>query len=296
MSAGKAKMNPYAYLYTLTQKTGTLFILYNKQLLQAEDLHLPLTDRAFQYNDGFFETAIIRNGRVRFWPDHQQRMREAAAALKVELPDYIYEADGEHLLLQLAQQEKATNFGRLKLKVWRAGEGLYTPSTNKVNWMATVSPAIASAMAPLHIGICRQVHTAYTAVSHFKGPNAPLYVLAGLEKQAIKLDDMLLLSSSGYVAELQSSNVFWLRGEVLYTPDLRSGCVNGIVRRNILRCCAAQNQPVQEVLQEPETLQQADAVFAANVTGIRGIASINGEALQQKEAFLEQLRKELGLD
>ncbi|GHA58880.1 aminotransferase class IV [Pontibacter akesuensis] len=272
-----------------------MFILYNGQQQQSEELRLPHSDRAFQYNDGFFETAIVQNGRIRFWLDHQQRMLEAANALQLELPDFFFAADFQHKLLQLAQQENAAAYGRLKLKVWRAGGGLYTPTTTAVNWLATVAPASPFSTKALHIGICQQVRTAYSSVSHFKGPNAPLYVLAGLEKQATIKEDMLLLSTEGYVAELQSSTIFWLLDEVLYTPDLLSGCVNGIVRRNILRWCAAQQQPVREVLQGPETLLQADVVFAANVTGIRGIASINGEPVQQNEAYLQQLRHALTL-
>ncbi|WP_266205636.1 aminotransferase class IV [Pontibacter kalidii] len=267
-----------------------MFILYNDQLLRESDWHLPLTDRAFQYNDGFFETAILANGRIRFWDQHRQRMREAAGALHLKLPEYFLQPTLEDKLLQLARQQQAEKYGRLKLKVWRAGAGLYTPQTSQVNWLASIEPATPASQEPLHIGICQNSHTVYTSLSHVKGPNAPLYVLAGLEKQARQQDDMLLLNQQGLVAELISSNIFWVKENTLYTSDLSSGCVNGILRRNILAWCHAQDIKTQQVLQSPEQLLQADAVFAANVTGIRAIASINGTQLHQKDAFVEQLR------
>ncbi|CAM3541743.1 aminotransferase class IV [Pontibacter korlensis] len=269
-------------------------ILYNNQLLEEEEFRLSLLDRAFQYNDGFFETAIIADGSIRFWNSHKQRMQEAATALQLNLPARLLSREFEETLLKLAEAGKALSCGRLKLKVWRAGEGLYTPQTNDLNWLATVAPATPAGQNPIHVGICQKVTTAYTPLSHFKGPNAPLYVLAGLEKQAQQQDDMLLLNQQGKVAELISSNLFWLKGDILYTPSLEAGCVNGILRRNILQWCLDKLE-VQEVLQESEVLRSADAVFAANITGIRSIASIDQQYLNQQEVLIEKLRQELKL-
>lgn len=270
-----------------------MFLLYNNQLLREQELKLPITDRAFQYNDGFFETAILADGELRFWQQHQQRMQEAAQALQLDVPAYFWEKPFEVQLLKLAQKQDALKCGRLKLKVWRTGAGLYTPQTNAVNWMATVLPVAPAIDQPLHLGISHLVHTALTPLSHFKGPNAPLYVLAALEKQ--QHDDMLLLSSDGHVAELISSNIFWLQAGQLYTPALETGCVNGIIRRNIIKWCGQNKLQVHEVKAQPEVLDRATLVFAANVTGIRGIASIKEKALPQQEEFLERLRQDLHL-
>lgn len=270
-------------------------MLYNNHLLHEQELQVPVSDRAFQYNDGFFETAIIADGRLRFWAQHQQRMQEAAEALQLQVPAYFFDTAFEEQLLALARQEAADRYGRLKLKVWRAGAGLYTPNTNAVNWLATAQPASPAPCTPLHIGVCRNVHTVPTPLSQVKGPNAPLYVLAGLEKQAQQKDDLLLLSAAGMVSEMISSNVFWLRENVLYTPALETGCVKGILRRNIIGWCQSQGIACQEVKHAPEQLLQAEAVFAANVTGIRGVASINGAPVRQQESFLTMLRQGLHL-
>ncbi|SFF85098.1 aminotransferase class IV [Pontibacter chinhatensis] len=268
-----------------------MFILYNNQQLPESELRLPLHDRAFQYNDGFFETAILQDGRIRLWHSHLERIWEAAQALQLELPSCFYSGELEAKLLELVRQQGAANYGRLKLKVWRAGAGLYTPQTSQVNWLATAAPTSPAADKPLRLGICQHVRTSYTSLSHFKGPNAPLYVMAGLEKQ--EHDDMLLLSPQGKVAELISSNIFWLKEGVLYTPELSTGCVNGILRRNILAWCSGRSIAVQQVQHNPEELYLADAIFAANVTGIRAVASINGRDLPQQAHFMEELRNGL---
>ncbi|RIJ41627.1 aminotransferase class IV [Pontibacter oryzae] len=270
-------------------------LLYSGQLLHEEALHIPATNRAFQYNDGFFETIIIVNGKLRFWKSHQERMQEAALALGLELPGYFLDVGLEHQLVELAKQNSAELYGRVKLKVWRGGNGLYTPDTNTAHWLAT---AVASEPAPfsaIEIGICQKINTAYHALSGFKGPNAPLYVLAGIEKKERQLDDMLLLSPQGWVSELTSSNIFWVQDNQFYTPSLNTGCVNGILRRQMLAWCAANSFTYHEVQVTPKHVFMSDTAFAINITGIRSIRNIDQVALRQQPELLHRLRVGLGI-
>ncbi|WP_347159238.1 aminotransferase class IV [Pontibacter chitinilyticus] len=269
-------------------------LLYNGHIIPEEALRLPLSNRAFQYNDGFFETMIVLNGRIRFWNDHVARMQEAVEALRLSLFDQLSPDELQQQLLHLAALKNASGYGRLKLKVWRSGAGLYTPQTDAADWLATAQPTQAAADEPLTIGICQQTQTLLSPFSHFKGPNALLYVMAGHEKQAGDYKDMLLLSFQGDVAELISSTIFWLQGDVLFTPALTTGCVNGILRRNVLRVAPANGFRVEEVSTGPAALYRADAVFAANVTGIRSIKAINEkEVAGTDHLFLQLLQQAL---
>ncbi|PVY38715.1 aminotransferase class IV [Pontibacter virosus] len=265
-------------------------LLYNNTFLPVQDLKLAITSRAFQYNDGFFETVMAVDGMLRFWPDHQARMREATAALQLAIPAYFWDGELEEKLLQLAKQRNVPQLGRLKLKVWRAGAGLYTPQINEIEWLATAEPTQPIPDVGIKVGICQTAKACFSPLSHFKGPQAPLYVLAGIEKQASGLDDMLLLDAKGNVAELISSNIFWLKDGTLYTPTLESGCVNGILRRNILRGCLQQGIAVRQVLAKPEELVQADCVFGTNATGIRGIEKLEDSHLRINHDWLQNLK------
>ncbi|MBF9253748.1 aminotransferase class IV [Pontibacter sp. 172403-2] len=270
-----------------------MFILYNSIPLKEEELRLPLTNRAFQYNDGFFETMIMEHGRIRFWQDHLARMAEAAAALKIELFQSINADKLLAQLLQLSEQNNASNYGRIKVKVWRDGAGLYTPQTNAAAWLATAQQAAPPHDLPLQVGICKTVTTQPSPFSAFKGPNALVYVMAAHEKAQAQYDDMLLLSPGGAVAELISSNIFWFRENTLFTPALENGCINGIVRRNILRWAAAQAVPVVECCLAPAVLQDASVVFSANVTGIRILNLLASWQLPDAHPQLEKLRQAL---
>jgi branched-subunit amino acid aminotransferase/4-amino-4-deoxychorismate lyase len=264
-------------------------LLYNNTFLPQQDLRLPITNRAFQYNDGYFETIMVADGKLRFWSEHQDRMREAASALGLAIPAYFWDGELKEKLLQLAKQRNALTMGRLKLKVWRAGAGLYSPQTNEIEWLATAEPMQPIPDAGINVGICQTVKTCFSPLSHFKGPHSPLYVLAGIEKQASGFDDLLLLDTDGNVAELISSNIFWVEENVLVTPALKTGCVNGILRRNIIRWCQQRGIAVHEKIAKQEELLQANSVFAANVTGIKRLICLNGHVLPQKAGFADQL-------
>ncbi|MER2998377.1 aminotransferase class IV [Pontibacter populi] len=268
-------------------------LIYNGDFILESKLHLPIANRAFQFNDGFFETAIVADGKLRFWKDHVARMQAAAQVLKLELPQTIVSGELEEMLLQLAKQNNAANYGRLKLKLWRSGGGLYTPETNQADWLATIVPTTPTTTTPLHIGICETINTNYSSFSFFKGPNALLYVMAGIEKKEQGFDDMLLLNRQRIVSELTSSNIFWLKNGVLFTPAIDTGCVQGIVRQNILRWCRDAGIKTKEAYYDVTNLLKADTIFAGNVTGIRSIATINSESVSIDEVLVQQLRRAL---
>ncbi|MBC5773432.1 aminotransferase class IV [Pontibacter sp. KCTC 32443] len=268
-------------------------LLYNGEFIPEDELRLPLTNRAFQFNDGLFETIIVADGKLRFWDDHVARMLAAAKALKLELPQAILSGELAEKLLQLAVQNNATTYGRLKLKLWRSGSGLYTPETNQADWLATKVPATPAQTTTLHIGICQTITTNYNPFSFFKGPNALLYVMAGIEKNEKGFDDMLLINRQHIVSELISSNIFWSKNDVLFTPAIDTGCVQGIVRQNILRWCHSAGIKTKEVYFDVDSLLKADAVFAGNVTGIRSIATIDNGEVTVDENFVQQVRSNL---
>ena len=59
-------------------------LLLNGHLLPTAAL--PLPNRGLSFGDGFFETLIFADGRLRYAADHHARMQRAAAALHLTLP------------------------------------------------------------------------------------------------------------------------------------------------------------------------------------------------------------------
>lgn len=268
-----------------------MFLLYNGQFILEEELRFPLSNRAFQYNDGFFETIILENDKLRFWPDHQARMQEAAALLQFDLPPELLAEDFPRQLVRLSHQNRCGKRARIKLKVWRAGQGLYAPQTDKADWFVTAQSTLTPGPQPLRAGICQSVQTVPSAFSSFKGSNTLVYILASREKINRGLDDVIILDPKGYLAELTSSNLFWIKGNTLYTPGLETGCVHGVMRRKLIREFIKKGGKVEEGSFLPATLQEAEIVFAGNVTGLRAINMLENESLVIHSSLLDELKK-----
>ncbi|MBO0935003.1 aminotransferase class IV [Fibrella sp. HMF5335] len=253
-------------------------LVYNSDVLSVASFGVQSTNRAFQYGDGLFETIRYEGGKLWFWPDHVDRLTRGMAALQLA-PAVPFNTDElRATLLDLVQQNGLANGpARLKLQVWRQPGGLYTPTTHTADWLLTAQPTEPFGItSKARLGIFRDVRLSPSSISPFKTLNALPYVLAGLFRQQHHYDEALLLDTHGHIAECVASSIFWVKAHQLFTPSLETGCIDGIVRRQIMR-----NHPVQEGLFLPEVLADADAVFCANVNGIQALLDTPIEAVRQ---------------
>ncbi len=253
-------------------------LVYNSDILPAATFGLLANNRAFQYGDGLFETIRYEAGHLWFWPDHFDRLTCGMVALQL-VPGTPFGIDElQTQLLDLVQQNGLANApARLKLQVWRQPGGLYTPTTHAADWLLTAHPTEPFGITTKpRLGIFRDVRLSPSIVSAYKTLNALPYVLAGLFRQQHHYDEVLLLDTHGHVAECVASSIFWVKDHQLFTPSLETGCIDGIVRRQIIR-----KYPVQEGLFFPEILSDADAVFCANVNGMQALLDTLVEAIRQ---------------
>lgn len=261
-------------------------LLLNGHLLPDDALTLPLPNRGLLYGDGFFETLIVEQGRLRLAADHLARMQRAAVALHLELPAALATAEG--LGSALAALAAANNLAsaRLRLKLWREGGGLYTPLSSGAEWLATAT-AFQENNAPIEqADFARDTYSVASPLSFCKGPQAWLYVRAAHEQQQRGLGEILLCDAAGHVAEAGAAAIFWLKAGVLYTPALATGCVAGVRRAALLRAAPALGLQVREGLFAPAELLAAEAAFTANVAGVRPLRRLAGTALAPPPAEL----------
>jgi len=97
-------------------------------------------------------------------------------------------------------------------------------------------------------------------------------ILANREVTANGYDEALLLDTEGYVSEGSGENVFIVRDNKIYTPDLAS-CLDGITRDTVVTLAADMGFPVIEKRITRDEMVIADEAFftgtAAEVTPIR---------------------------
>jgi len=263
-------------------------LLFNG-ILQPEPA-LPLPNRGFTFGDGFFETLIYVDGRLRLAADHWARMQRAAAALYLDLPEALGSAEKLAAELVVLAEADGLAAARLRLHVWRAGGGLYTPETNTAEWLATAVPYVANDTAITRADFAAETHSIFSPLSFCKGPQAWLYVRAAHERQQRGLDEIILCDASGNVAETGAAAIFWVKDGVLFTPALESGCVAGVRRAEVLRAAQAAGVECQVGLFKRDELLGADEAFTANVATIRSIAQLGGKVYSSRN-FAQSLAR-----
>ncbi len=248
--------------------------LFNDDLLTAENFRLHWPNRGLAFGDGFFETLIFVDGRLRLVADHHARMQQAVAALYLELPAALASAEALEQTLAALSEANKLPAARLRLQLWRAGGGRYTPLTTACDWLATAEPYVADDSPVAKADFALETNSIHSPLSFCKGPQAWLYVRAAHERQRRGLDEIILCDAHGNVAEAGAAAIFWVKDEVLFTPSLEAGCVAGVRRAQVLRAARAADVECREGLFEKKELLAADVAFTANVAAIRPLLTV----------------------
>ena len=74
------------------------------------------------------------------------------------------------------------------------------------------------------------------------------------------------------VCEFINGNLFYVKNEKIYTPDLKSGCLNGVLRKNLINIIKSNGLVIEESQISPFDLVSADELFITNV--IQGILPV----------------------
>ncbi len=270
-------------------------LLYNDSLHAAATLSLPLPNPGLFINDGFFDTIVWDSGALRYLPQHLARMQRAAAALALPLPPALATpaALTATLARLVAAQPMPAPARRIRIQFWRAGAGLYTPpEAAATQWLATAQLFEARDTPVAAVDFATTVQTQLSPVSFCKGPNALLYVLAAREREQRGLDDILLLSARGHVAEAGAAAVGWIRAGAVYVPAEAAGGVAGTRLAHLKAVAVTLGIPWHEGLYQPAALLGAEAVFTANVAGIRPVLRLGTMHFASgQHPLLRQLRQ-----
>ena len=131
-------------------------------------------------------------------------------------------------------------------------------------------------------------------MANIKTGNALLYVMAGLAKQSMKLDDCFILNENGTICESVNSNIFLVKNGTIYTPSLSDGCVAGIMRKQIMTLATQHKILVFETYFTDYTLSNADEVFLSNsISGVQWVGQYKQKYYTNKMAvfFNEKLNQ-----
>ncbi|MES2620740.1 MAG: aminotransferase class IV, partial [Bacteroidota bacterium] len=134
----------------------------------------------------------------------------------------------------------------------------------------------------LKIGVRDDCFKPVSMTSDLKTSNALNYVLAAQFARSEGWDELIMLNSYGHISEAIHSNIFLYKSGKFITPDLDSGCVNGVMRSYLF---SALKDIVEERDVEVKELQDAEEIILVNaVKGIRWVKEFNGKTYTNNKA------------
>jgi branched-chain amino acid aminotransferase len=274
--------------------------LFNGELYHADEPLLATNNRGVSYGDGFFESMKYTDGRILFLNGHWKRLQRTASFLHMEIPQVLTERSFGSLAEKL-MTKNGLSTARLRFQAFRAGTGRYAPDQMEMSWSIQCEELPHSQYKlnekGLNIGLCR-THTINPAPqSSFKTSNSLPYVLAGIEVRKNGWDDCLLFDHKGHLAEATGSNIFIIKGNRMFTPDLLNGGVSGVMRVVVLQIAASVGLDAVQTHITERDLLDADECFLTNaVRGPQWVGAIGKKRFYKRKtnAVVNELNRTCG--
>ena len=274
----------------------SIWVNVDGEIVENNSAIFGIDNRAFKYGDGLFETFRVINGKPLFVEQHLFRLKQGMKALRMDIPGYfeaLWLNDQINALLMRAGISKG---GRVRLSVFRKSGGCYVPKTNEISFVIEADGMDVNQFVlnekGLIIDIFEGQKRTINEFSTIKSVNCLPFVLAGIHQKEKELGDCILLNELGNISEAVSSNIFIVYNGVFYTPSLNQGCIDGIMRKNVIALLNHNGYEVQECPLGPNALLRADEVFLTNsVKGIQWVSAYKMKRYFNK--FSRQLTENL---
>jgi branched-chain amino acid aminotransferase len=247
-------------------------------VLVSQDQQLSVNNRAFLYGDSVFETLKVVNNSILFLEDHYFRLMAAMRIVRMEIPMNFTLEYFEEQILSLAKINKCESSARVRFSVFRNEGGFYLPMVNTISYIiqsvALPNQYYSLDQNPYEVELYKDFYVSKQLLSSLKTNNKMVHITGSIFAKENGYDNCLILNETKNVVEALQGNIFMVLEGRLITPPISEGCLNGIMRKQILAIAKKNNEyEVVEVVISPFDLQKAEELFITNV--VKGIQPIS---------------------
>lgn len=236
----------------------------NGEFTRAEDLRISPFDHGFLYGVGFFETFRTYDGDIFLFKEHMNRLYAALEEYRITMP-----YDKKEILAAVRRLDDLSGGGdgyfRLNVSAGVHDIGL-APSSykspNVILFRKTLPQSVCGAEKKA-IWLDTPRNRPESAVRH-KSHSFLNNVRGRLELPSLIEMEGLFVTEEGFVAEGITSNIFWVKDDVLYTPDIGTGILPGTTRAFIISLAQSAGIVVHEGYYWKEDVENADELFVTN--------------------------------
>jgi branched-chain amino acid aminotransferase len=277
-------------------------INFNGETLTS-DAVLSNSNRGFLYGDGVFETLKIVNSKILYLEDHYFRLMASMRIVRMEIPNSFTMEFLEVQIINLAKANKVEDSARIRFTVFRNDGGYYLPETRQTSFLIQATSLenkkYIFKKEPYEVDLYKDFFVAKQLLSTLKTTNKMLQITGSIFAKENDFQNCLLLNNDKNIVEALNGNVFMKTGNQLITPPISEGCLNGIMRKQVVRLASGiENLEISEAIISPFDLQKADELFITNIiSGIQPITKYRKKEFETSTSkfLIDKINQEIDL-
>ena len=242
-----------------------MLIYIDGEFLPKAEAKVSVFDHGLLYGDGVFEGIRSYNGRVFKLDEHLERLYDSAKSIMLEIPISIETM--EETVLETLRRNHLTE-AYIRLIVTR-GIGDLGLDPNKCPKPSIIIIADKIVLYPQKyyeegleiVTVSVRRNYAEAINPRIKSLNYLNNILAKIEGKQAGAEEVLMLNAEGYVVECSGDNIFWIKNEVLVTPPVHMGILEGVTRNSVIDLAREAGMRVEERVFTRHDLYIADECF-----------------------------------
>jgi len=224
-------------------------------------------------DQGVFETILFDKGELQLKELHFDRLLRGIKGLDLNVSNDISVSYLEQQIMDTIQANEVSDICRVRLRVYQ-GKDTADLASFLIECFSLDRKLTVLNDQGLILGIADDI---IKPESNYKRSYTKFYSQAANAISNNNWDDVLVLNQHGNIIESSIANVFWIKNNIIYTPPLSEGCVEGVMRRYIIETLQRENITIQSIPLTREILLQADEVFITNsIRRIKWVANTIG--------------------
>lgn len=257
------------------------------------------SNRGIKYGDGFFESMRVFNSKIYFLEDHLKRVAQTAELLDLDLSTCNFNKQILENTLETYLKKHDKPNCAIRIQFFRKDGLKYTPNSANteyfIEFSSTDENQYKKGVNINHLGVYeKHLLQKNCSLSSYKTSNSLIYILAKAYARKTNLDDIILLNTEQEVAEFSAANIFLDFGDKIITPPLSSGCLDGIIRRQLLKPELAMEFNISVDSIKQTDLFKAVAIYGTNTSsGVFYVKNLNDKSYSTgvSEKLLKLLQK-----
>lgn len=247
-----------------------MYVYLNNAIVRSSDAKISVFDHGFLYGDGIFETMRVYDGVVFMFEKHLNRLLRSASLIGLNLQKNI--SDIRTAVYETLTANSLIN-AYLRISISRGyGPVGIDPDLCKDNTFVIIANEFKNYPSAYYkegidLIVSSIKRTPPEAINpQIKSMNFLNNILAKIEAKKTGALEAVMLNVQGFIAECTVSNIFFVIDDILCTPSIACGILDGITREIVIDIALRNGFRVREGEFKLEDLLKASEVFITNTT------------------------------